>query len=167
MLLPCSCFLWFLSHGLFIIFVSSVLNLICSVSILLHVKVILVPFISATDLFPPSENSLFILKNGRRYSAGSAFLHRVSLNCFSLLLSWHREIHCMCLCGPWTIHVVILFCIKVLLIQWWLQGNLNIFMEGFKTLIFSVHLNELDACYQQQCLQFGLPYPQKTPVKFL
>lgn len=60
----------------------SVVNLICSVSVLLHVKGTLVPFISATDLFPPFENYSLIVKNSRRYCAGSAFPRKVSLNFF-------------------------------------------------------------------------------------
>lgn len=69
-----------LRHALFPIFVFSVADSICSLAILLHVKGVLVPFISAMGLFRPFENESLVLKNSCRYSAGATFPRGVSLN---------------------------------------------------------------------------------------
>lgn len=82
-----------LCHALFPIFAFSAVDSICFLAIPSHVKGVLVPFISAVNLFPPFENWSLVLKNSCRYSAGAAFPRRVSPNFFIVVMTEGNSLH--------------------------------------------------------------------------
>lgn len=136
---------------------SSEFDLFCSYSV-------------AWERYPSSIHfchliSFLVLKMNHSFKSQKLWRFHVPLQgiseFLSLLLSWHRGIHCMCLYWPWTIHVAfLLYSTGINYIVVTSKANFcNIFMERVETVIFSVGLHE------QQCIHFWLSYLWKTTRK--
>lgn len=102
---PYGHFLWFLSHGLFGLFMVSVVNLVCFGFILFHEVSQPCPFLPLVCCLL-EMNHLFL---GTGRTPGLYFPQYFTVHPLQghLLLSWPWGIQCTCSCGHWTIHAVI------------------------------------------------------------
>lgn len=151
---PCGHFLWFLSHDLFGLFMFSLVNLVCTGFILFYEMSQPCPFLPLVCCLFLKRNNLFL---GTVTAPGLA-LHPLQGHLF---LSWPWGIHCLCSCGPWTIHVVIPAPNSIVMTS---QASLwDVFMERFEPVGF---MNQLSA-FSSSSTFISDPLSPKSPQQNL